>query len=84
MTYHELTAAYDFGPTKPDMRSRVARAIVAGWDTLIACTGNPSAVITWSDNGFIAPLDIGNFAFRIDEADARHLGESVIATRIGG
>ena len=84
MTYHELREQYDFSPTKPEMRDRVARAVHWGLDTIIACTGRPSGVITWCDNGYMGPLDAGNFAFRIDEADARSLGESVVATRRAG
>jgi hypothetical protein len=82
MTYHELIAEYNFDPTKPDLRARVARAIVAGWEVIVACTGKPGPVITWSDNGYEVPFDAGNFAFRIDRADADSLGESVIAERI--
>jgi len=81
MTYEELLTTYDFAPTKPDLRMRVARAIVAGWNVIVACTGKPAGVITWSDNGYEFPFSEGNFAFRIDHADAHSLGESVIATR---
>ena len=82
MTYHELREKYDFSPTKPDLCERVARAVHGGLQTIITCTGRPSRVITWSDNGYEAPFDAGNFAFRIDENDARSLGESVIAVRV--
>ena len=81
MNYHELREKYDFSPTKTDLRDRVARAVHWGLDTIIACTGRPSGVITWSDNGYEGPFDAGNFAFRVDENDAHSLGESVIAIR---
>jgi hypothetical protein len=83
MTYHELIEAYDFAPTKPDLRARVARAIVDGWTTLVACTGDPKPFITWTCYSQDAPLWIGNFAFR-HEGEAEEFGESIVATRRKG
>ncbi len=81
MEAEQIRKDYDWSNTLPDMRDRVIRAIANQWSDIVACTGEPTpqSVITWYDNGYIAPLFSGNFAFRLP-GEPEQLGESLVAT----
>jgi len=80
----ELRTAFDWSNTMPDMVDRVIRAIESQQRSIAACTGwlRRARSITWTDNGYTAPLDAGNFRF--DAGGWADDDESILAERIGG
>lgn len=82
-TIEDIRNRFDWSLVKPDLVDRITRAIESQQELIAKCTGSidRARIITWSDNGYLAPFDAGNFRFDASGSADVDWNETKIAIR---